>query len=143
MPADACIYFHSCTRCGITLKPKPGDCCVFCSYGSVPCPPVQAAAVRDRFSLPERYLVVIWPTALSFMGVACLINARRCGRVHCYVTGPFFLILAAAALLHGLRVVWLGKEGWNILGLILIVGSALLSIGTEWIFGKYRRANGP
>jgi hypothetical protein len=22
-------------------KPKPGDCCVFCSYGSVPCPPMQ------------------------------------------------------------------------------------------------------
>ncbi|HXW73614.1 MAG TPA: GDCCVxC domain-containing (seleno)protein [Steroidobacteraceae bacterium] len=43
MPADACVYFHSCAGCGIPLKPKPGHCCVFCSYGSVPCPPVQAA----------------------------------------------------------------------------------------------------
>jgi hypothetical protein len=25
------------------LKPEPGDCCVFCSYGSVPCPPIQAS----------------------------------------------------------------------------------------------------
>ncbi|MGH8771663.1 MAG: GDCCVxC domain-containing (seleno)protein [Burkholderiales bacterium] len=25
------------------LKPKPGDCCVFCSYRSVPCPPFRAA----------------------------------------------------------------------------------------------------
>jgi hypothetical protein len=40
---DACIYFHQCVSCGTTLKPKPGDCCVFCSYGSVPCPPVQSA----------------------------------------------------------------------------------------------------
>jgi len=24
------------------LRPKSGDCCVFCSYGSVPCPPIQA-----------------------------------------------------------------------------------------------------
>ncbi|MDY0329290.1 MAG: GDCCVxC domain-containing (seleno)protein [Thiomonas sp.] len=27
--------------CGAELRPLPGDCCVFCSYGSVPCPPVQ------------------------------------------------------------------------------------------------------
>jgi hypothetical protein len=31
-----------CKGCGETLKPLPGDCCVFCSYGTVPCPPVQA-----------------------------------------------------------------------------------------------------
>jgi hypothetical protein len=42
MPTDACIYFYDCTGCGEVLKPKLGDCCVFCSYGSVPCPPIQA-----------------------------------------------------------------------------------------------------
>jgi hypothetical protein len=41
MPCDACIYFYECTDCGTVLRPKPGDCCVFCSYGSVPCPPKQ------------------------------------------------------------------------------------------------------
>jgi hypothetical protein len=43
MPTDFCLYFHECAGCGILLKPKPGDCCVFCSYGDVPCPPIQAA----------------------------------------------------------------------------------------------------
>ncbi len=43
MPVDACIHFFECTACGAMLRPKPGDCCVFCSYGSVPCPPVQIA----------------------------------------------------------------------------------------------------
>lgn len=43
MPTDACIYFHECTACGTLLRPKPGHCCVFCSYGSVPCPPVQSS----------------------------------------------------------------------------------------------------
>jgi hypothetical protein len=33
---------RSCAGCGALLRPKPGDCCVFCSYGSVPCPPIQA-----------------------------------------------------------------------------------------------------
>jgi hypothetical protein len=42
MPDDAHIYFHECAGCGTLLRPKAGDCCVFCSYGSVPCPPIQA-----------------------------------------------------------------------------------------------------
>jgi hypothetical protein len=42
MPADACRFFYECTGCGAMLQPKQGDCCVFCSYGSVPCPPIQA-----------------------------------------------------------------------------------------------------
>lgn len=42
MPLDACVYFYDCAGCGTVLRPKKGDCCVFCSFGSVPCPPVQA-----------------------------------------------------------------------------------------------------
>ncbi|MDA8247986.1 MAG: hypothetical protein M0Z28_02315 [Rhodospirillales bacterium] len=42
MPDDACQFFYDCTGCGALLRAKPGDCCVFCSYGDVPCPPVQA-----------------------------------------------------------------------------------------------------
>ena len=43
MPTDACLWFHQCSGCGVLLKPLVGDCCVFCSYGSVPCPPIQIA----------------------------------------------------------------------------------------------------
>jgi hypothetical protein len=45
MPTNACQFFYECTGCGARLRPKAGDCCVFCSYGSVPCPPVQAEAL--------------------------------------------------------------------------------------------------
>jgi hypothetical protein len=48
MAVDACRYFYDCAGCGALLKPAPGDCCVFCSYGSVPCPPVQKARRRGR-----------------------------------------------------------------------------------------------
>lgn len=41
MPEDACQFFYKCKNCGTILRPKKGDCCVFCSYGSVPCPPIQ------------------------------------------------------------------------------------------------------
>lgn len=42
MPVDACQYFYGCGKCRALLRPKPGDCCVFCSFGSVKCPPIQA-----------------------------------------------------------------------------------------------------
>lgn len=41
MPTDACQWFYDCRACGELLKPKSGDCCVFCSYGTVACPPIQ------------------------------------------------------------------------------------------------------
>ena len=41
MPSNACQWFYECPKCKQMLKPKPGDCCVFCSYGSVQCPPQQ------------------------------------------------------------------------------------------------------
>ncbi|MBI2966590.1 MAG: hypothetical protein HYY40_02095 [Bacteroidetes bacterium] len=41
MPDDACLYFYECEKCGKIIRPKEGDCCVFCSYGTVPCPPIQ------------------------------------------------------------------------------------------------------
>jgi len=43
MPSDACQFFYECKGCGAVLKPLPGDCCVFCSYGTIACPPVQQA----------------------------------------------------------------------------------------------------
>lgn len=41
MPTDACVYFYECTGCKTLLLPLEGDCCVFCSYGDVKCPPIQ------------------------------------------------------------------------------------------------------
>jgi hypothetical protein len=41
MPTNACQFIYECENCHSILKPKQGDCCVFCSYGSVKCPPVQ------------------------------------------------------------------------------------------------------
>jgi CheY-like chemotaxis protein len=42
MPMDACQIVYACAGCGAELRAREGDCCVFCSFGSVPCPPAQA-----------------------------------------------------------------------------------------------------
>jgi hypothetical protein len=41
MPTNICQFFYECKSCKSLLKPLPGDCCVYCSYGSAPCPPIQ------------------------------------------------------------------------------------------------------
>jgi len=37
MDPEEPLQFYFCEECGARLKPKPGDCCVYKSYGSVPC----------------------------------------------------------------------------------------------------------
>jgi hypothetical protein len=42
MSTDACQWFYECGACRALLRPLPGDCCVFCSYGTTCCPPKQS-----------------------------------------------------------------------------------------------------
>jgi Mn2+/Fe2+ NRAMP family transporter len=41
MPTDSCLFFYQCEHCKMMLKPKAGDCCIYCSYGTVKCPSKQ------------------------------------------------------------------------------------------------------
>lgn len=86
-----------------------------------------------------RVAAVAWPPLLALMGAACLVNARRCGRLHCYITGPFFLLLAAVSVLYGLDLLSLGAKGWQWMTDVFLVGTCVLICVPEWFFGKYRR----
>lgn len=90
-------------------------------------------------SLGGLVATVLWPLLLSFMGGACLLNARRCGRLHCFITGPFFLLLAGVSLLYGLGVLPLGPHGWQWLLSTLLIGGCVLICVPEWLFGRYVR----
>ena len=48
MTDDSCRFFYRCDRCGSTLRPAEGDCCVYCTYADVPCPPIQRDRLRAR-----------------------------------------------------------------------------------------------
>jgi len=48
MPTNACWFFYDCEGCGEVLKPLQGHCCVFCSYGTVDCPPIQESAITGE-----------------------------------------------------------------------------------------------
>ncbi len=80
---------------------------------------------------------IVWTTAIGWMGAACLVNASRCGRRHCFITGPFFLLIALLAALHGSGAAPLGPNGWRWLGAALLGGGAALIFLPDWIWGKY------
>ncbi len=83
---------------------------------------------------------IMWTGALVWKGVACLANATRCGRTHCYFTGPYFLLLAVGTVLHGFHIVDLGANGWIWLGLMIVAGSGALWFFTERVWGKFLSA---
>ena len=81
----------------------------------------------------------IWVLSLLWMGAACMANARRCGRTHCYFTAPLFFVMAFVALLDGLGLLVLGPRAWTWLGLGLVIGTAGLWWGTERLWGRFLR----
>lgn len=85
------------------------------------------------------YRLVVWPVALSWMGAACLLNARNCKRLHCYFTGPYFLLLALLGVLQDISVIRLGWFGWPILTGAFIVGGISLTYIPERLYGHYRK----
>jgi hypothetical protein len=79
----------------------------------------------------------LWVVCLLWMGGACIHNAWRCGRTHCYFTGPFFLLMAGLTFFYGVGHLPLGNDGWTWLGLALVLGAALLGWLPEMIWGSH------
>ena len=92
-------------------------------------------AILAALLLPPNVRSAIWIVALAWMGTACLMNARRCGRTHCRFTGPFYLALIVPTL--ALRALSVGFYGWLALGLLIIGGSKLIWWATERAWGKF------
>ena len=100
--------------------------------------PAIAIAITGSSHFGAGWRTVVWTVALGTMGTACLANAARCQRVHCYITGPFFLLMAVVSLLYGLGLVPLGGHGWSLIGLTILVGGVALCYLPELFLGKYR-----
>lgn len=85
--------------------------------------------------------IVLWMMIGSYawMGIGCVVNAARCGRLHCYFTGPIFLIAALAIALVGFEILSLGPLKVPHISYIAI-GLALASFVLEWIWGAYTKA---
>lgn len=96
------------------------------------------AAIVAMAHTPVLVRTPVWAGACTVMGVSCLVNAVRCGRIHCHFSGPFFLIMAGIIVACGTGVWSFGPKTWNYLGLALLVGGIAVTYVPELVFGKYR-----
>ena len=93
------------------------------------------AAILVGLLVPIPVRVVIWTVALLWMGVACILNGRRCGRTHCRYTGPYYLAMIVPVL--GLGVISSSIYGWIASGVAIVVGSKVIWWATERAWGKF------
>lgn len=99
---------------------------------------IPAAAILVAAFLEPSVRAVVWTVMLIWMGGACLANAHRCARTHCRYTGRFFLVMAAFVVVHATDTLSLGTHGWAIIGVMTVVGNALIWWASERLLGTFR-----
>ena len=99
--------------------------------------PTVAMVAVVVFDADPTLQAAVWAPCLALFAAGCIANAARCRRVHCYFTGPFFALMAVAALTYGLGVLPLGPSGWNWIELATVVGAVVFTYLPEALWGRY------
>ena len=100
--------------------------------------PILAGLAASVLAPSTAWAAAAWSLALAWMGGACLVNARRCGRVHCYVSGPILLVGAGLAAASGGSVLDFGPSGVSLIVAATLALAALTYL-LELVWGRYRR----
>jgi hypothetical protein len=87
--------------------------------------------------VPVPARVGIWAVAFAWMGAACVLNYRRCGRIHCRYTGPYYLAMIVPVLALGIAPVLIPITGWLAIAVAIPIGSKLIWWATERAWGKF------
>jgi hypothetical protein len=98
---------------------------------------IPEAAILAGLLVPVTVRAAIWIIALSWMGTACILNARRCGRRHCRYTGPYYLAMIAPVLVLASGIVSTDLYTWLFLGVLILAGSKIIWWATERAWGKF------
>lgn len=94
------------------------------------------AAFVVGFFAPDLLRAILWAGALFIAGGACVLNAYRCKRMHCYFSGPYFLAAGVFVVLAHLGVIPVALTVW--LGLGIAVGGLIAYFLPEYLWGRYR-----
>jgi len=78
---------------------------------------------------------MLWIPAFLIMAAACTANAARCGRRHCYATGPVYLLAAVFVALSALNLAPMRPD----LFLLIVFGITAVACLAEGPFGNYKR----
>jgi hypothetical protein len=100
------------------------------------CLPLGVGVAANFIAFSARSTAIVWVVMFVWMGTGCILNARRCHRLHCYISGPAFFLGAAALTLFAVGVTPLGAHSLNnVVGITLC--AVLLSFVPEMIWRKY------
>ena len=88
--------------------------------------------------LPSFLTGTLWMLGLSWMGFACLRNASYCGRMHCFFSGPYFILSGIVALGIGLNWPLLNLIDFSNLGLFLLIATPVICVLPEVLWGTYK-----
>jgi hypothetical protein len=97
--------------------------------------PISLGISTNFMHLPLVKAAFLWAIALAWMGTGCVLNALRCGRRHCFISGPVLWLGAIATLFVALGLF----SGRNALGAVVngTIALAALSFLSEWFWGLY------
>lgn len=100
---------------------------------------VPFAALQLAGNLGGFTLATAVPAACFLLvGIACLFNAARSRRLHCYFMGPWCLVAGTLTALYSARVIDLGPHSWDWLVNGGMLGALLIYMTVERIGGRYR-----
>lgn len=97
--------------------------------------PILIGISTNFLRLPLAVAAFVWAGVLAWMGTGCLLNARRCSRLHCFISGPVLWLGAIAAGSVGAGVIVGAHALSNLVSITTVL--ALLSFVPEMIWGKY------
>jgi hypothetical protein len=97
------------------------------------CLPLAVGVAASFLASSPLTTVLVWIVSFVWMGTGCILNALRCHRLHCYISGPAFILGAAALGLFAAGIAFAGPHSLNnIVRITLAV--ALLSFVPECIW---------
>jgi hypothetical protein len=86
------------------------------------------------------FRTLVWLITLLWMGTACILNARRCGRTHCRYTGPYYLAMILPVLALAFGPLSASTYTWVALALLILIGGWVIRWVTELKWGRYSNA---
>ena len=98
---------------------------------------IPKAAILTALFIPPPARTWIWIIALVWMGTACILNSRRCGRTHCRYTGPYYLAMIAPVVVLASGVMSVDFYAWLSLAGFILGGSMTIWWATERAWGKF------
>lgn len=114
MPENACLFFWKCQRCGELLRPRKGDCCVFCSYGNVPCPPVQRKKTNRTGIFRISGTLIGGGILTALLASSCCILPLLTGVLGIAGAGTAQVLDPFRPLFTGLSLLFLGWGWWRV-----------------------------